>query len=260
MTSVPQRLYRRRVVAIASGSEAVAAMEDDFHYFIVRLRHDGETVTAIEGVPVRVPWTSCPGAAARLQEMVGARLHPAKGEPRPRWDISQHCTHMFDIAKLAIAQAARASRGLSSRRRYDVTIPDRIDRRTTAEIRRDGDLVFRWDVEGLRVTGPAAFADHSLEGRAIWPDGSIADDDVLEAALILRRCLVIFRGRMPEPPTIKRADQVPGGFGSCFTYQPENAAHGEWVMEDKDYSASADLVLADLDARLRGVGFGVGPD
>jgi hypothetical protein len=219
-------------------------MEDDFHYFVVRLTHDGERVTAIEAESIRVPWTSCPGAADRLQEMVGVKLNPGPNDPRTRFDISQHCTHMFDVARIAIAQSARGGR-----RQYDVLIPDRIDNRTEAEVWCDGVSVFRWTVEGLEVTAPAAFAGHSLEGRAVWPAGSIGDDDALEAALVLRRALVIFRGRMPSPPVIKRADQVPNGFGTCYTYQPANAAHGVWVMEEKDYGASADLVLADFDER-----------
>jgi len=159
--------------------------------------------------------------------------------------MSQHCTHLFDIARFAITQSVRGGR-----RQYDVTIPDRIDQKTVAEVSRDGEPVFRWHVEQLEVTAPPAFAGHTLVGRAVWPEGSIADDDALEAALILRRALVIFRGRMPEYPTIKRADQVPGGFGTCFTYQPENAASGEWVMEEQDFRERPEDVLADFGARF----------
>jgi len=244
MTTI-QRAYRRRSIAVAGGFETVAAMEDDFHYFTVRLTHDGERVTSITGDSIRYPWTTCPGAEARLQEMVGTPLRP--GDGKARFDVSQHCTHLFDVARFAVAQSVRGGR-----RQYDITIPDRdrIGGRTTAEILRDGIPVFRWSIDGLAVTAPSEFAGHSLAGRAVWPEGSIADDDALEAALMLRRALVIFRGRTSEYPAVMRADHVPSVFGTCFTYQPENAPSGRWVMEEKDFSAGADAILADFDERL----------
>ena len=103
-------------------------------------------------------------------------------------------------------------------------------------------------MENRVIVAPPEFAGHQLAGRAEWPAGSIVDADALEAALMLRRALVIFRGRMSEYPEVTRADQVPGGFGSCFTYQPENAVHGRWVMIEMDYTASPDPLLAGFDA------------
>ena len=43
------RLYRRKTIAEAGEFETIAAMEDDFHHFAVRLRHDGTHVTALMG-------------------------------------------------------------------------------------------------------------------------------------------------------------------------------------------------------------------
>ncbi len=248
MTDSPNKLYRRRIIAVARDFETVAAMEDDFHFFTVRVSHDGDRVTDIVAESVRYPWTSCPGAMDRLKEMVGTKLRPEAGDAKPRLDMSQHCTHLFDLARFAITQTARGGR-----RQYDVTIPDRIGGKTVAEVSRDGALVFRWHVDGMLVTAPPAFAGHSLAGRAIWPEGSIADDDALEAALILRRALVIFRGRMPDYANITHAHEVPGAFGTCFTYQPENASSGRWVMEERDFRERPEAVLADFEAR-----FGVG--
>ena len=104
--------------------------------------------------------------------------------------------------------------------------------------------LLHWDVVNRVVVAPAAFAGHRLAGRAEWRQGSFADADALEAAMMLRRALVIFRGRMSEYPEVTSADQVPGGFGSCFTYQPENASAGRWVMDEKNYTTSPDPLLA----------------
>ena len=233
------RAYRRKTIAEAGQFETVAAMEDDFHHFTVRLRHDGRHVTELTGEAVRFPWSTCPGAVIKLDELIGTPLFPTRDDPAPRPPINELCTHLFDIAKFAIAQSARGGR-----RQYDIVIPDPVDGGTTGDLSRDGVHLLHWVVEKGTVVAPPAFAGHRLPGRAEWPAGAIADAEALEAALMLRRALVIFRGRMSEYPVVTMADQVPGGFGSCFSYLPENASAGRWVMEEKNYTASADPLLA----------------
>ena len=244
------RLYRRKSIAEAGRFETVAAMEDDFHHFTVRLRHDGTRITALTGESIRFPWSTCPGAVAKLDELIGAPLFPTETDPSPKLRIAEHCTHLFDIAKFALAQSSRALAGRGGRRQYDIVIPDpEKDGSTVGDLSRDGVHLLHWVVDKRVVVAPPLFAGHQLPGRAEWPAGSIADDDALEAAMMLRRALVIFRGRMSEYPEVTRADQVPGGFGSCFTYQPENASVGRWVMDEKNYTASPDPLLAGFDVR-----------
>ncbi|MDB5393753.1 MAG: hypothetical protein JWM91_1259 [Rhodospirillales bacterium] len=242
------RFYRRKTIAEAREFETFAAMEDDFHHFAVRLRHDRKHVTELTGKAVRFPWSTCPGAVAKLDELIGAPLFPTAADPAPKLRIAEHCTHLFDIAKFAIAQTVRAQSAQGNRRQYDILIPDPVDGRTEGDLSRDGIHLFHWKAENRIVVWPPAFAGHQFDGRAVWPPGSIEDADALEAALMLRRALVIFRGRMEDYPEVTSADQVPGGFGTCFTYQPENSAGSRWVMDEKNYSASPDLLLAGFDA------------
>jgi hypothetical protein len=248
------RLYRRRVIGEARAFETRTAMEDDFHHFTLRLIHDGRRVTDLVAESVRFPWSTCPAAGERLTELVGTILDPGAAGPKPAHDISRHCTHLFDLAKFAVAQTLRGGR-----RRYDIVIPDRIGGRTEARIARDGAPVFRWTVEGAAVTAPPDFAGHALSGRAIWPDGSIADADSLEAALMLRRALMIFRGRMSEFPAITRADQVLDARGTCFTYQPENAPSGLRSIDEQDFTDRPEAILADFEARFGGALIPLGP-
>jgi len=236
------RLYRRKSIAVAGAFEATAAMEDDFHHFAVRLRHDGTHVIELHGEAVRFPWSTCPGAVAVLDKLIGSPIRPTAADPRPKTHIAEHCTHLYDVAKFAIAQSARGGR-----RQYDIVIPDPVDGYTEGDLSRDGVHLLHWTVQDRVITSPPKFAGHQLTGRAVWPDGSIEDADALEAAMMLRRALVIFRGRMSEYPEVTMADQVPGGFGSCFTYLPENASQGRWVMDEKNYTASAAPLLADFD-------------
>jgi hypothetical protein len=242
---VKGRAYRRKTIAIAGEFETVAAMEDDFHHFTVRLHHDGKRVTGLTGETIRSPWSTCPGAAARLDEFIGAPINPTPDDPGPKWKITQHCTHLFDIAKFALAQTVRAKSGQGQRRQYDMLIPDPVDGgSTTGDLWRDGEHLLHWVVEKRTVVAPESVAGHSLHGRAEWRPEAIPDNDALEAALMLRRALVIFRGRISEYPTVTMADQVPNGFGTCFAYQPENASGGRWVMEEMNYTESAEPLLA----------------
>jgi hypothetical protein len=236
------RLYRRKSIAIAGEFETSAAMEDDFHHFAVRLRHDGTHVTEVTGEAVRFPWSTCPGAVAVLDRLIGSPIRPSAADPGPKTHIAEHCTHLYDVAKFAIAQSARGGR-----RQYDIVIPDPANGYTEGDLSRDGVHLLHWTVQDRIVVAPPELAGHALEGRAVWPEDFIANADALEAALMLRRALVIFRGRMPVVPTIKSADQVPGGFGTCFTYQPENASSGVWVIDEKNYTASPAPLLADFD-------------
>jgi hypothetical protein len=239
------RAYRRKSIAVAGEFETMAAMEDDFHHFTIRLRHDGQHVTDLIGEAIRFPWSTCPGAVAKLVELIGAPIRPTPADPGPKLHVAQHCTHLFDLAKFALAQTARAGR-----RQYDILIPDPVDGgSTTGDLWRDGAHLLHWVVEKRTVIAPEPFAGHSLKGRAEWKPEAIADADALEAALLLRRALVIFRGRVTEYPDVTSADQVPNGFGTCFTYQPENATNGRWVMEEMNYTASAEPLLAGFGGR-----------
>ena len=75
------RAYRRKSIAVAGEFETIAAMEDDFHHFIVRLHHDGTHVTDLVGETIRFPWSTCPGAAVKLDEFVSAPIHPTPDDP-----------------------------------------------------------------------------------------------------------------------------------------------------------------------------------
>ena len=67
-------MYRRRIRLEAGDGFVRGDMEDDPHRFGVIVRHDGERVTGIEGIPLRTPWDMCHGAVAQLQLIVGAPL------------------------------------------------------------------------------------------------------------------------------------------------------------------------------------------
>ena len=67
--------FRRRIRVVVDTPGVVAGgLEDDFHYFQVRVNHDGEQVTTVEAESKRWPWSTCPGAAVPLQALAGMPL------------------------------------------------------------------------------------------------------------------------------------------------------------------------------------------
>lgn len=68
-------------------------------------------------------------------------------------------------------------------------VPDRVDERTQARLRRDGGELLAWEVGGLRILGPERLAGLSPRGREFLrgmareftrrPEGLLADTNAL---------------------------------------------------------------------------------
>lgn len=229
-------VFRRRVVAEAVPGRVWAAVEDDLHHFQIELEHDGRTVTAVHGNPVRVPWTTCPGAVEKLRDLVGLPLDgKVPGDPR------QACTHLVDLAKVAMAQALRGGN-----RVYDIAIPDRVEGRYTAELRRDGRLLFTWSLHNSIVTAPADLAGADFNKAVRWPPEILGDPDLLEAALVLRRGIFVSYVRTPGRTGFRNGtlaetagDQTEME-GVCWSYQAVRGQEGRNAAQWIDYTDRPD--------------------
>jgi len=153
-------------------------------------------------------------------------------------DASVQCTHMLDLAGLAIAAAKRGI----PRRRYDLEVPRRIGARTSGKLARDGVPLLDWQIENTIISAPARYAGVNLhEGMARWALTTLSEDDA-EAALVLRRCMMISRGREYDLDQVKTARAS----GNCYAQQPDRAAEGLRVVGSTlDFSLQPDLLCAD---------------
>jgi hypothetical protein len=216
----PAGVFHRRIVVIPETGVVRAGLEDEVHHMELALFHDGVRVTDIQSRSPRVPWSICPGAGEKLKELIGVplqRMNRSTGR-----DAKEHCTHLFDLARLAMARGH-----LDAPVQYDGTVPDRIDDRTSAELLRDGKRVLFWDLAGFTVSTPGLFAGHETMGPPRWPAG--LDDDTIEAALVLRRTIFVARSRDFEAARVMtgamsdddvRAEiKARGSLGHCFTYR-----------------------------------------
>jgi hypothetical protein len=206
--------YRRAIELESTPGCASAEIEDDFHHFAVTVRHDGRRVTGAEGRAIRYPWSQCPMATGALQALAGLAVAPDPTAVYRHLDPLGQCTHMLEVAGLAVAQAAR---GLG-RRRYDVAVTDPVDGCVEAELLCDGAPVVRWTlrdgviVEPAERAGQRPTAFRSRELRAL-PAAEA------EALLILRRAIALAasRGRDVDAfPTAAAMAREP----ACYVFRP----------------------------------------
>ncbi|MCU1463213.1 MAG: hypothetical protein JWO37_3288 [Acidimicrobiales bacterium] len=230
--------YRRRIRLVGSDGRVVGDLEDDFHHFRVAIDHDGERVTGISGEGVRFPWSTCPLAAEALLPITGMALSTRSTAVGDATAARDNCTHMFDLAGLAVAHAARGA----TTRQYDIFIPDGVPPDGMATLALDGSPVLAWEVDMNQVLGPPPFAGVPLRaGFLAWAEANL-DADAAEAAIVLRRALHIAHGRIKDLDGHDTADELfPMMSGSCWTFTPGRA---EVAMRMKgstrDFSASPD--------------------
>lgn len=226
----------RRLIELRRDDDgaAIGWLEDDFHHFGVTLEHDGKTITGISAASERFPFTTCPLAGHNLQGMVGHSLSRRSTDVGAMIHMREQCTHMFDLAGLAMAHAASGR----SRRRYECIIPDREivaweagKRRLLgsgeAWLLRDGVEVLRWQIDGRMITGPEEWAGQPMiEGFRDRTEKMSIDE--AEAATVLRRAVMISAGRTLDPDLFPTARDR-GQSGVCFTFLEENRDDGKRV-------------------------------
>lgn len=212
--------YRRRVVlASTAPGEVVSDLEDDFHHFIVTLRHDGNRVESVHVESARFPWTTCPGAADPLRKLAMMPLADRFTAAGKWTDPKQNCTHQFDAACFAITHAAHRR----DRRVYDIEVPRRDESgRTRTRLWVDGALRLEWTIDwtGLVVPAPPFDAAPWKGGFMRWADEHLPPEDA-ECAIALRRGCDIGMGRGMDLDAIPVAKDLPPMMaGVCHTMQP----------------------------------------
>jgi hypothetical protein len=148
-----QKVFRRRVLLRTSFGRASADVEDDQHRFGIEVRHDGHCVTALTARAIRTPWTTCGLGVSSLDRFVGIELTREPFSALRKVRLAHQCTHMADMASLAIAAAARGT----LLRLYDVAITHNEGNSAAgvdAVVVRDGGEVSRWRIRDRRIAEP----------------------------------------------------------------------------------------------------------
>jgi hypothetical protein len=229
--------FSRRQIDLKNWDDthSVAWLEDDFHHFGVTVEHDGEKIVDIRGAAPRHPYSTCPGAASVLRELIGVKLFERSSDIGNFTDMRQHCTHMFDIAGLAVAHAA----GKRPHYRYEAVVSDRPivqwrehNRRLhgpgTAELKLNGERVLFWNIDRQFITGPEDWAGQSME-QGFRARTEAMDIEPAEHATVLRRAILISGGRSLDPDLYPTAMDR-GLEGLCYTYQKVRRPEGMRMM------------------------------
>jgi hypothetical protein len=212
--------YRRWIEVVTVSPTVVRGeLEDDFHHFRLSIAHRAGRVEVVDGEAVRHPWSTCPDALGPLRALVGAPVTTDGTALGAHADPRSSCTHWFDLAGLAIAQAASGREN----RRYDVFVPDRGEGlRTSAHLERDGVALLDWEVDMRTVLGPEPYTGQSMgRGFLAWAAGAL-DPDTAEAAIVLRRACRISLGRLMDLDDYERASDIGHDMAdTCHTFSTD---------------------------------------
>jgi hypothetical protein len=239
-----QGSYRREISLRSEDGCVSGRLEDDFHAFGVSIRHDGRYVTEAEGDAGRFPWTTCSGAVDPLRRLIGMELSPRPGAVRDHTDSRAQCTHLLDLAGLAIALAARGG----ATRRYSLEVPDSVEGRSRPRLLRDGSEILVWELAAGRIAAPEPFVGQRAFGGGFtrWAERCL-DPNLAEAAVVLQRACGIALGRMYD------MDQTPGAwaFGAmagpaCHSFGPEHVNQARrMVGSARDFSRTPERLLVE---------------
>jgi hypothetical protein len=239
-------IYRRRIRTAISPGFAQADMEDDPHRHGVRIEHDGERVLTVRGSASRTPWSSCRGAVHVLHRLAGMPLSPDPQAVYRHTDGRAQCTHLIDLAGLAVSHAAR---GIAERQ-YDAQVPC-MDTRAPREVRLwvDGEERLAWTLQRTIILAPRFFAGQDLRTMMPWAKQCIVDRDTLEAVIVLRRAVFTSGNRMYDLDRTPTAAATGHVNGACHVFQ-QGVAERALRREGStlDFSGSAEALLRDLDA------------
>jgi len=235
-------MFRRRIIICSqhagTQTRVRAALEDDFHHFRVEIASAEGRVTRVDGAAPRQPYTLCGDAVARLDSLLGMPISPTAHEVTRVTDPTEQCTHLFELAGLAIAAAARGT----ALRLYDVEVPVRQKGRTRPRLSRDGAALLAWEVLGSAIQGPMPYAGVDLyQGMARWALTALSTEEA-EAALVLRRATVISLGRgMPLDAQVHAKPN-----GNCYSQQPRRASEALRVIGSTlDFACTPERLCAD---------------
>ena len=225
-------MARRRIRLTGGPRQVLGELEDHAHGMRCLIEHDGAVITAVSSEFRRFPMNTCAGAGEHLPDLVGTPVGSSFGDFYRDGRSRMNCTHMFDIAWLATAHAARGE----VVRTYDIEVPDDVNGASDVRLLRDGEVRLRWSVRNSVVQSPEAMAgQHLFKGFTTWALAHLHGDD-LEAALVLQKGCFVAQARrwaiVPGPISAAERNVLAGvchGFGHA---RVDEAARLEGTKRD----------------------------
>jgi hypothetical protein len=227
-------VVRRSIVLTKAADDVVEGwLEDNFHHFGVSIGHQGGRVRDVRAETLRYPWSTCAEAGQPLLSLIGQALEPSAPRLAARLPMRLQCTHLFELAMLAIAHACRDVHG----RRYDMIVRQDASHSEMfyATLAMDGVEVMCLEAAGSTITQPTEFAGKDLyKGFRAWL--SILPVETAEQMWLMRRAFWLGAGVSRVKPA-SNADGM--GLGAvCHSFQPEQRFRAR-PMEGSQIDVSA---------------------
>ena len=233
-------VFFRRIIFDVSATECQVAMEDEHHYFVLDIEHDGARITGVNSNARRTPWTICPQAAARLQEFVGQPLRQRIAVNIDQIDSKQQCTHQYDLLMVALAQAS-----CPGRREYLSKVVGAMHEYRHAQLWLNEEKLLDWRLRGTTIHSEDEFNQQDLRSIMPWAEETLTDRQ-LEALFVQRRAVMVAASKGLNLDLIQNAGQAMAiRAGACFVFQPERADQAVRVVGSTriDVQGSDDLLV-----------------
>lgn len=237
MESDSQPGFRRRIKILPEKGSVTAALEDDIHSMAVTLHHDGNLISAVTPQMVRWPWLNCPGAKAVLEQTFTGM--PIRSED-PREAKKLNCTHLYDLAELAMTHAFDAGPTV-----YDITVSDPVEGHSRSELLKNGELCLAFDLIDDVVQVPEPAKGLRLIGLRDWT--TTLSGAEREWARILQWVSLIAHSRQMRWKIGERPD--PHMKASCHNYQAESRETTVRVGPRHDFSRGGREPLSTFDGK-----------
>ena len=233
-------VFFRRVIFDVTETACQVAMEDEHHYFVLELGHDGQRITSVNSTARRTPWTICPQAAARLQDFVGQPLRQRIAVNLPDIDSKQQCTHQYDLLMVALTQATQPGR-----REYLAKVVGAMHEYRHAELWLNDEKLLDWRLRGTTIHSDDEFDQQDLRNIMLWAEANL-NDQKLEALFVQRRAVMVAASKGLNLDLISNAGQAMAvRAGACFVFQPERADQAERIIGStrQDVTGPEDLLV-----------------
>ncbi|HUH37003.1 MAG TPA: DUF2889 domain-containing protein [Spongiibacteraceae bacterium] len=235
--------YRRAILLGKVPGAVSAALEDCNHGFTLTLEHNGAAVTAVRAETHRAPLTTCVDAPQALDALVGFPLDGSASDFRTRAKPTSQCTHLFDLASLALAHARRGER----ERRYDVVVEDAVDGLSRMSVQRNGTPLLEWlATEQHTLVEPDGLAGRPImSGFHAWASSHYSGD-AFEAAVVLQRGYFVAQARRFNIEANAGQPALGNGMrgGVCYSYNQPAIAHAYHCADSaRDFSDCPEQLL-----------------
>jgi hypothetical protein len=220
---------RRKIMLVNRGRQVCVHLVDVLHHLNCYLEHDGSSITAISGEMLRYPTGMCKGAPDALARFVGTPLAAAEGGLRHVGIGAEQCTHLKDMALLAMRHVRRDERV----RIYDAMIEDerQAGQGAWGEVSCNDRLVLRWRIAEGMIVAPSQFSGRPLlRGMFDWAASQLSPDE-LEAAGVLAKTLFVSSARRWMADSLRDVPlgEVPIMKNACFAAMPERVGAARYL-------------------------------